>query len=339
MPKMVKKFFAFALFCISIALSSSVCAEQNTRLVVPGGQSIGVSLSFSGAFVDELGEIDTNDGGSVSPAREAGIVPGDIITEVNGTRTETVERFSETLNSYGGAEVTLTVRGKDNNDREVSLKPVRDVTDDKFKIGAWLMDAASGVGTITYFDPQTNEFAAVGHSINDALPVSAENGLRGDIYKADVVGVRRAETGTPGELIGVYSDNKLKIGEISGSDSHGIIGTVSNPENLISVREPIPLGGADDAVPGEAKICSNIEGNKIEEFSINITKINPDDPDDKDIIFEVTDESLITRTGGIVRGMSGSPIIQNNKIIGSVTHVLVNKPVLGYGIFTDEIQK
>lgn len=339
MPKVVKSFFAFTLFSVMVLLGTQARAEDGTKLVVPGGQSIGVSLNFSGAFVDQLGEIEASDGDSVSPAREAGIVHGDIITAVNGTKTETVSRFSEILNSCESSDVTLTVRGKDNEFREVSLTPVRDASDDKLKIGAWMMDAASGVGTVTYFDPQTNEFAAVGHSINDSLPDSAEDGLSGDIYKADVVGVRRGESGTPGELIGVYSDNKLKIGEISASGSHGIVGTVSNPENLISVRGPIPLGGAGDAVLGEAKICSNIEGNKIEEFTINITEINPEDPDDKDIIFEVTDENLIKRTGGIVRGMSGSPIIQNNKIIGSVTHVLINKPTLGYGIFTDEIQK
>ena len=316
----------------SLLLWTCAAADDAPRMVVPGGQSVGVSLSYGGAYVDDLGEIETADGTEVSPAAEAGIKKGDIITALNGDETGTVDEFTKRLNRLGdGEEAELTVRDGSGS-REVSLVPVR-ALDCRLKIGAWIMDAASGVGTITYYDPATGGFAAVGHSITGTE--TADGG--GDVYKAEIVGVRKGEAGAPGELIGVYSEDRRKIGEISGCGSHGISGTVSNPENLISVRQPVPVGDKDSAHKGEAIICSNIEGSGIGDYSIEITDVNKDDNEGKNIIFKVTDRELISKTGGIVRGMSGSPIIQDGKLIGSVTHVLVKEPDMGYGVFVENM--
>ena len=319
-------------------LQSPAFAEDVGKLVVPGGQSVGVSLSFGGAYVDDLGDIELNDGTSVSPAREAGIRRGDIITSLNGVDVETVDDFNKLLNRLGDNDEARLTINRGNDTKEVTLNPARAASDNRLKIGAWIMDAASGVGTITFYDPGTGEFAAVGHSIGDAA-ANNDSSVIGDVYKADIVGIRRGESGTPGELIGIYSENRLKVGEINSSSEYGIIGTVSNPENLMSVRPPIILGSRDDVHTGEARICANIEGSRIEEYTIEITDTKTDGEDEKDIIFKVTDEELIAKTGGIVRGMSGSPIIQDDKIVGSVTHVLVNQPTMGYGIFIENMKK
>lgn len=331
---LISKRIAAAAGILSLLLTPAA-AEESERYVVPGGQSVGVSLNMGGAYVDKPGDVETADGNTVSPARDAGIEPGDTITAVNGAAVGTVDEFTKKLNRLSdGEEAHLTVENG-NGSREVGVVPVR-AADGRLKIGVWIIDAASGVGTVTYYDPKTKKFAAVGHSISE----SAENedgGHVGDVYKADIAGVRRGENGAPGELIGVYSENRRKIGEIERSSRYGITGTVTDPENLVSVSEAVPVGSREEIHKGEARIYSNIEGSRIEDFSIEITEINYDSGEDKDIIFKVTDDELIKKTGGIVRGMSGSPIIQDGKLIGSVTHVLVKEPEVGYGIFIESI--
>lgn len=326
-----------ALTAAAAMLFMPAAAEEEARLVVPGGQSVGVSLNMGGAYVDKPGEVETLDGETVSPARDAGICRGDTITAVNGTSVGTVDEFTAVLNRFDdGEEVTLTVESGGGS-REVSLVPVR-AADGRLKIGAWIIDAASGVGTVTYYDPRTGKFAAVGHSISETSEGGGEECV-GDVYKADIAGVRRGEKGTPGELIGVYSENRRKIGEINQSSRYGITGRITNPENLISVSEPIPVGSKNNVHKGGASIYSNVEGGLVEEFGIEITEINICSGEDKDIVFRVTDDELIKKTGGIVRGMSGSPIIQDGMLVGSVTHVLVKEPEVGYGIFIDNISE
>ena len=324
----------FFVFLVFFGISAEAEEDGNAaaeKFVVPGGQSVGVSLDLSGVYVDGLGDVETEGGASASPAKSAGIVSGDIITAINDDPVKTVDDFRKKLNTLEDTEeVKVTLKTSQGTEETKSVVPVRASEDGSMKIGVWVKDAASGVGTITYYDPQTKEFAAVGHSISN---------VNAGIFKSEIVGVRRGESGTPGELIGVYSENKLKIGAISQSNEFGIVGTVSNPENLNSMRQPIPIGGRDSVSLGEAIICSNVEGTKIQEFTIEIVEINQNSDCGKDIVFKVTDESLIQKTGGIVRGMSGSPIIQNDKIIGSVTHVLVNEPTMGYGIFIENMQK
>ena len=333
----------FFVFLVFFGISAEAEEDGNAtaeKFVVPGGQSVGVSLDLSGVYVDGLGDVETEGGASASPAKSAGIVSGDIITAINDDPVKTVDDFRKKLNTLEDTEeVKVTLKTSQGTEETKSVVPVRASEDGSMKIGVWVKDAASGVGTITYYDPQTKEFAAVGHSISNVNAGIASGEITGDIFKSEIVGVRRGESGTPGELIGVYSENKLKIGAISQSNEFGIVGTVPNPENLNSMRQPIPIGGRDSVSLGEAIICSNVEGTKIQEFTIEIVEINQNSDCGKDIVFKVTDESLIQKTGGIVRGMSGSPIIQNDKIIGSVTHVLVNEPTMGYGIFIENMQK
>lgn len=326
-------------FIFVISGMNVVFAYDEPRYVVPGGQSVGVSIDLCGVYIDSLGEIETYGQDTISPAKLAGLNPGDIIFEMDGLSVKTVEEFKTKVNNVEeNQNLDLKIRTKDGEIETKMVTPVRDSNDGNMKIGVWVKDAASGVGTITYFDPKTKEFAAVGHSISD-LNSDELNKISGDVFKSEIVGVRKGEEGYPGELIGVYSENKLKIGSILSSNEFGIIGTITNLENLNNTHNPVLVGSSEEVSYGEAKIYSNVEGTKVEEYSIEIVEINAGDDSGKDIIFKVTDEALIMKTGGIVRGMSGSPIIQNDKIIGSVTHVLIKKPTMGYGVFIENMQK
>lgn len=333
--RIINLFISIILLCIFT--KSNVFAED---VVIPGGQSIGVSLDYNGVYVDDLGEVTTYDGNSVSPAKNAGIEPGDIVTKVDAKAVKTVDEMTRFLNNGPSKEsFDITVKTIDGSEKVVNVISVCDSVDNKIKLGIWAKDAASGVGTITFLDPATNEFVAVGHEISDAKTGASVGNLCGDVFKCEIVGIRKGERGTPGELIGVYSENKLKIGTVNSSNSFGVIGSVSNKDNFMAGSEPIQKASNDEVCTGEAFIYSNIESTKIERYTINIEKICHDSDSGKDIIFTVTDESLLQKTGGIVRGMSGSPIIQNGKIIGAVTHVLVNDPVTGYGVFIQNMQK
>lgn len=325
------------LLAVFLCVPLGAYAEEQVRYVVPGGQSVGVSLDLSGVYVDELGSIETEEGGLISPAKNGGIAKGDVITAVNGSEVKTVDQFKERMEEIEDpSSVSVSVTKPSGETETCTVAAAKAAEDGKYKIGVWIKDAASGVGTITYYDPKTGEFTAIGHSISEGGVLGQASG---DVYKAEIVGVRKGEQGVPGELIGVYSENKLKIGSILTSDATGIRGTVSNPENLISVHEAVPVADCEEVQMGDAVIYSNVEGSKIQEFKIEITEINQSDSSGKDIVFKVRDDELIQKTGGVVRGMSGSPIIQNDKIIGSVTHVLVNEPTMGYGIFIKNMQE
>lgn len=334
--RMIKGYIFVFLLCVFT--HSNVFAEGSS--VIPGGQSIGVSLNYDGVYVDDLGEVTTYEGNSISPAKNAGIEPGNIVTKINGKTVKTVDEMIRILNSGPTREsIDVTLRTIDGSEKTVNVISTTDSVDNKIKLGIWAKDAASGVGTVTFLDTNTNEFVAVGHEISDAKTGVPVGNLCGDVFRCEIVGIRKGERGTPGELIGVYSENKLKIGTVTSSNKFGVVGTVTNNENFIAGSEPLEKAANDEVITGEAFIFSNIESSRIEKYSINIEKVCHDSDNGKDIIFRVTDENLLQKTGGIVRGMSGSPIIQNGKIIGAVTHVLVNDPVTGYGVFIDNMQK
>lgn len=346
MPESISKGERFTISVILIIgifiLLIFPCSVQaaESKEVIPGGQSIGVSLNYDGVYVDDLGDIAVDEKINYSPSEKSGLQAGDIIKKINGDEVKTVDELTDYLNSNlnSGDTAELTVMSADGSERTVAVTPALDSTDGKLKLGIWAKDAASGVGTVTYFDPESKGFTAVGHEISDANTGAEIGELCGDVYKCEIVGVRKGERGTPGELIGVYSENKLKIGEVNSSSRYGIMGTVTNFDNCIEGAEKMLTASPEEVHEGEAYILSNVEGSKIEQFVIHIEKTDLNSDCDKDIIFKVTDDNLINKTGGIVRGMSGSPIIQDGKLVGSVTHVLINDPLRGYGVFVQNMQ-
>lgn len=308
-------------------------AEISGLYLVPVGRTIGVTLDMDGAQVVDTESITDYNGDKHDPAREAGISASDIIIQVDGEEVKNVTELTERLNAVGDRETEIVVRTSGGKEKCVSIRPVLSSDDGNYKLGVWVKDAASGIGTMTYYDPKTREFGGLGHGICDADTGEIITAKSGDIFKSVVAGVRKGEKGFPGELVGVFSDANEKIGTVFVNNSIGIKGELKEDADINLSGAAIPVAAFDEVSTGAASILANIENDVVEEFEIEIEKVNYDNDEYKDIIFKVSDDCLLSKTGGIVQGMSGSPIIQNGKLIGAVTHVLINDPSKGYGVF------
>lgn len=304
------------------------------RSVIPGGKSIGVILSTDGVTVASVAEFETEDGRTVSPAKEAGIAAGDFITELNGQRLKSVAELNKTVEKLQGEGISAEVVRRDKK-INLLITPQKAKDDGKYRIGAWIKDAASGIGTLSFYDPQSHGFAALGHGI-----CSTENGNllsvdNGSILASTIVSVRRGEKGIPGELKGVFQENKEVLGSILKNSECGIYGRYyAEPENA----EKVPIAAKGEVHTGAAQILADVEGSRVRSYGVEILRVMPDSRESsKSMVIKICDEELINKTGGIVQGMSGSPIIQDGKLIGAITHVFVNDPTRGYGIFAERM--
>lgn len=294
--------------------------------LIPGGKSVGIAIETEGLMVVGASDL----GNSASPARRAGLKPGDIITQVNGQDVRTAEEFAAQL--HPGETEVLTVRRGDET-IELQLVPGRDPRDGSTRIGAWVRSSTAGVGTLTFVNPETGEFAALGHAISDidtgvTLPVA-----EGGIYESRIVQINRGEKGLPGEIVGDFIGEAQEIGEITDNNDFGIYGAsyAGNVEEL-PYAEGLPIGTRSQMHTGPAQVLTTLD-EEVQAFDCEIEHIEKSGSDGmRSIVVHITDDALIGRTGGIVQGMSGSPIIQDGKLIGAVTHVFVNDPTRGYGV-------
>lgn len=308
-----------------------VSSRMSNTMLVPGGKSIGVTLSTDGVMIINLAPIICKDGHEKSPAKDAGLKSGDIIKTFDGKEICDVSDLSQAILSSQGKSSSITVN-RNNKTIKSMISPIPSKEDGTLKIGAWVKDAASGIGTLTFYNPETRFFAALGHGITDTESGNILVIDSGDILNSTIVSVDKSEKGAPGELKGVFSENDTSVGHITANTEWGICGMLS--ENFSIEHEAVPLAEKQDISVGKAYILANIQGNKIEKFDIEILRILPEhDTSSKNMIIKITDQKLLEKTGGIVQGMSGSPIIQNGKLVGAVTHVFVNDPTRGYGIF------
>lgn len=307
--------------------------------VFPGGNSIGVSMSIKGALVVGISEVSDFSGETHHPAAYAGIRPGDIIESVNNITIENARHLSEMINRSGDDEIDIEVkRGK------VSFRarvlPIRDAQDSKYRLGLWVRDSTAGVGTLTFYDAKNGRFGALGHAITDVdtgMLLSVKNG---EIVQSDVIDVRQGRRGEPGELRGGFSERDRVIGDIVKNTRYGIYGKVRRPIPNLLYSKPVPVGCQFTVNVGSASLLTTIDGNGVEEFDMEIIGINRQNyPNPKGMIVQITDPDLLNRTGGIVQGMSGSPIIQNGRLVGAITHVFVNDPTKGYAIFIEWMLK
>ena len=269
-----------------------------------------------------------------SPAKSAGIEVGDIILKINGNKVETSKELIENVKSSESNLVKLSiVRESKEIEKEVELI---DEKDDGYKIGLWVRDSTAGVGTMTFYDEKTGKFGALGHPVTDGETNEPFAIKEGDLLKSSIISVRKGEKGTPGELRGIFQDEESPIGKIEKNTQCGIFGEGNkNACNYIE-HKPMHVASRDEIVLGKASILTTIDEEGPKEYEIEIVKLfQQEEPGPKSMIIKITDENLLSKTGGIVQGMSGSPIIQNGKIIGAVTHVLINKPDVGYGIYID----
>ena len=326
-PDMQLKLFGF--LPLKSVQTQSVPAVE----VVPGGSAIGIKLYTKGLLVVDVARFETKDGAVISPAGESGIKTGDIILKVNDSDVESNENFMQKIKENGATPVTLTILRKD-NEFSVQVQPeiARDSGD--YKIGTWVRDSAAGIGTLTFFRKDNHKFAALGHSIMDGDIGQEYTIQKGCIEQASVSSVIKGEKGIPGELKGIFARDEQQLGNVEGNNVSGIYGTIENPPD----QEGILVASRFEIKEGPATIRCTIEDEAIEEYQIEIQKVMPNSGNSsKSMVIHVTDPRLLERTGGIVQGMSGSPILQNGKLIGAVTHVFVNDPTRGYGIFAESM--
>lgn len=300
------------------------------RRVIPGGQAVGVALATKGVLV-----VGVSDVAGKSPAQDAGLRAGDLIEQVDGKPLESSQQLTDAIAASGGAPLILTF-SRNGTSRSVSLRPLQDAATGAWRMGAWVRDSTAGVGTLSYYDPETETYGALGHAINDGdtgklLPVRL-----GSLMRAEIVDVRRGQKGTPGELRGSFLRNQQMLGTIEQNTELGIYGVMKS--DIVNPLYPdgIPVGYQESVKPGPATILSTIDGNGIRAYSVEIVQAaRQSSPSPKSMIIRVTDQELLEKTGGIVQGMSGSPILQNGRIIGAVTHVFVDDPTQGYGIYIE----
>ena len=320
----------------------STFSKVNPEIMIyPGGQPIGVKLNTKGVLVVALSDIEGVNGKRPSPSANAGVQIGDSIIQINDIEINHAEDVTIAINKEKNSEVTLKLQRKNNSKfLKIKVKPVVDSTDGKQKIGLWVRDSTAGVGTLTLYDDKTKKFAALGHPITDAdtgTILSVNNGV---IVSSNIVSIKKGTRGNPGELRGLFVDeNKIK-GQIIKNTECGIFG--DGTKSLINNKfnKPMKVGLRNEIKEGKAQILTTINGNEPELFEIKIEKLLPQNTSgSKSMVIKITDPRLLEKTGGIVQGMSGSPIIQNNKIIGAVTHVLINKPDVGYGIYIEWMLK
>lgn len=322
--------------------AKSTFVKSNPEIMVyPGGQPIGVKLNTKGVLVVALSDIEGTNGKIPSPAANAGVQIGDSIIRINDVEINHAEDVTRFVNREKNSEITLKIQRKnDTNFFEVKVKPVLDSSDGNQKIGLWVRDSTAGVGTLTLYDDKTKKFAALGHPITDADTGTILNVNNGVIVSSNIVSIKKGTRGNPGELRGLFVDeNKIK-GQIIKNTECGIFG--NGTKSLINSKfnKPMKIGLRDEIKEGKAQILTTVNGSEPELFQIEIQKLLPQNVSgSKSMVIKITDPRLLEKTGGIVQGMSGSPIIQNNKIIGAVTHVLINKPDMGYGIYIEWMLK
>jgi len=305
--------------------------------LVPGGNSIGVVLHSRGVIVVGNSPITVANDQQVNPAKDGGIHVGDVILSMNGILVENDSQVAEIIDQSGKENNTLDINLK-RGDEEINIKvkPVLCSDTKRYRIGLFVRDSAAGVGTLTFYDQSSQAYGALGHIITDSdtnQPIDCE---QGKIVSAQVSGIQHGLRGQPGEKIGVFIDEDELLGDIQKNTKFGIYGklTAKLPNELYS--HPIPVASMNQVQTGNAEILTVVNGQTIERFTIEIQKINLQDyPEGKGLVIKVTDPALLEKTGGIVQGMSGSPIIQNGKLVGAVTHVFVHDPARGYGCFID----
>lgn len=301
--------------------------------MIPGGQSIGVKLNSVGVLVVGHHLVLTQDG-QKSPGEIAGIQIGDMIIKMNGTNIEKMADVLPFIQQAGknGAPIHIMVKREGKYLNKI-LKPLRDKNQDSYRIGLYIRDSASGIGTMTFIDPKTLKYGALGHVISDSDTKKAIEVENGKILYSTVTSIDKGSDGSPGEKIAHFAAERGTIGDITTNSPYGIFGKVNEKINNGIYLKPIPIALSDEVKEGPAKILTVIHDNKVEAFDIQIiSSIKQKFPSTKGLILKVTDQRLLKETGGIVQGMSGSPIIQNGKLIGAVTHVFVNDSTSGYGV-------
>ena len=301
------------------------------KRLVPGGQALGIAMRTEGVLI--VGVSEAAEG--VAPAKNAGLQAGDVIVGVDGSTVTTAESLTTLLEKSDGKPVHIAYR-RAGESRTALLTPFRDEATGAVRLGAWVRDSTAGVGTLSFYDPDTGRYAALGHAITDGDTGSVLTVSEGQVLRADIVAVQKGQKGAPGELKGSFLREGEVLGSIRRNSILGIYGSFDAPAANPLYPDGLPIGLRSGVHTGPATILSSVDGAGVKEYAIEITRVNQQtSPAPKSMVLRVTDERLLAATGGIVQGMSGSPIIQDGRLIGAVTHVFVSDPTQGYGLYVD----
>ncbi len=297
--------------------------------VIPMGKAIGMKLYTEGILVVGMSEIEGK-----KPYETSDIQEGDRIIEIDNEKIENTDDLINTVNASNGERLQIKYVRKENT-KTTSITPVK-TKENEYKIGLWVRDAAAGVGTMTFYEPSTGMFAALGHGITDIDTYDLIEIANGELVTTNILSIIKGEKGKPGEIQGTI-DNGVNIGKIYKNTSFGVYGNIYNKTRLnISKENEMEVALRNEIQLGKAEILCELEDGKTEKYEIEIQKLfKNNNEDNKSMVIKITDQRLIDKTGGIIQGMSGAPIIQNGKFCGAVTHVLVNDPTSGYGVFAD----
>ena len=314
--------------------------KVNVRLLVDtdvfvGGETVGFNLFSEGVICVGSNAVVTADG-MKEPIKETSIQDGDAIVKIEDIEIKNIQDVDRIINlpTLAGQNLKLTIK-RNGKEFLTSATPVYDLLSQKYKLGLWVRNSASGVGTLTYVKQSNFRFGAVGHPIVDASLGENFNVESGNIYRCRLLGIKKGERNNPGEIRSSINLSDDAIGLADTNCKYGVYGNILNKQ-IIDASRTATLGGRLSVKLGDAKIYCNIDNQGVKAYDIKILKANKQNSaDDKSMIIKVTDKELLEKTGGIIQGMSGSPIVQNGKIIGAITHVFVNDPTRGYGVYID----
>ena len=302
------------------------------KTLIPIGHTVGIKLFSEGVLVVGLSELETAKG-TAAPAKDCGLKVGDFILEADGAEVESTEHFQSLMAAASGAETCLTVK---RNGKTLTLEAAAvQCSDGAWRLGAWVRDSLAGIGTMTFYDPASGVFATLGHGINDVDTGQLMTLDVGSIMGSTVKAVQKGQSGQPGELRGDF-DMSGDLGNLYANTVCGVFGTMETCP-LAEESQAVEVARADQVRKGSAEILANVSGDRVERYQVEITKICAGSGDTQNFVVQVTDPRLLEATGGIVQGMSGSPILQDGRLIGAVTHVMVDDPTSGYGIFIENM--
>ncbi len=306
--------------------------------VIPVGNIAGVKLYTNGVLVVGMSEIEGKDSKKYKPYENTGIKEGDTIIKIDEKEIDSTNDLVNTVNMSQGKDIKIEYVHQQET-KECSITPVQ-TSNNEYKLGLWVRDSAAGVGTVTFYEPSSKTFAALGHGITDIDTNELINIASGEFVTTRILNITKGETGEPGKIQGTI-ENQTNIGKISKNSKFGIYGIVDNLSSLnIDTTKELEVASRDEIQIGKATILCSLDNQKPQEYEIEIQKIyKENNHDNKSMQIKVTDKKLLEKTGGIIQGMSGSPIIQNGKFIGAVTHVLINNPQEGYAVFGDIMLK
>lgn len=337
LPSLLTAVLLFAVLCSGLVCPAfaqtpllSPTTSSTPSTLIPGGFPFGVKFTTEGVLVVGFCDITTQDG-QKNPARDAGLKIKDVITAIGGTSVESAGALTDAISSCNGSTLTITYQ-RGGEEHTATLTPVKD-ENGIYRTGLYVRDSGAGIGTVTYIDPKTLAFGGLGHGICDIDTGELMPLRRGNVVEVTISGINRGMPGTPGELGGYF--NAGKLGTLLQNCPCGVFGVYAQlPEGC---ADPLPVATRDEIQPGTAQIYCTLSSNERRAYDVTLSAIDRSADGSKCFSIQVTDPALLEETGGIVQGMSGSPVIQNGKLIGAVTHVLISDPSRGYGIFIENM--